>query len=163
MHEAREQHQKQLCVCLLQGVSNRNQEPMRMEEELRNDLVWEIIRGQCISKSNGYVAVPDTATGGRRIIKSDKVRNYERSFEKQCIIYRDRYIDKPFIFHLVVYESSWAFDLDGAFKILLDKLQDVHAITNDNLCIEIKARKVLDPTNPRVAFALQEVEPRLNF
>lgn len=131
--------------------------------ELRDDLVWEIIRGQCISKSNGYVAVPDTATGGRRIIKSDKVRNYERSFEKQCVIYRDRYIDKPFIFHLVVYESSWAFDLDGAFKILLDKLQDVHAITNDNLCVEIKARKVLDPANPRVAFALQEVEPRLNF
>lgn len=131
--------------------------------ELRDDLVWEIIRGQCISKSNGYLAVPDTTSGGRRIIKSDKVRNYERSFEKQCIIYRDKYIDKPFIFHLVVYESSWAFDLDGAFKILLDKLQDVHAITNDNLCVEIKARKVLDPTNPRVAFALQEVEPRLNF
>lgn len=129
-------------------------------EKLRKDLVWEKIDGQVISKSNGYICVPDSA-GGRRIIKSDKVREYERSFDKQCVIYRDKNISRPFKLHLIVYESSWSYDLDGAYKVVLDMLQQVHAIKNDNLCIELFGRKVIDPANPRILFALEETEPTL--
>lgn len=50
---------------------------MRLSDELRQDLAWETILGQVVSKANNYQAVPD-GKGGRRIIKSDKMRNYER-------------------------------------------------------------------------------------
>ena len=43
---------------------------MRLNNELRQDLVWETIFGQVVSKANNYQAVPD-GKGGRRIIKSD--------------------------------------------------------------------------------------------
>lgn len=121
---------------------------------------YEVIRSQIISKSNGYQAVPD-GQGGRRITKSAQVRAYEKEFARQCSIYRDRNISRPFILHLVVYESSWAYDLDGAFKVLLDMLQTVHAIKNDNLCVGIHAVKRIDRDNPRILYALQETEPTL--
>lgn len=128
--------------------------------DLRRDLVWETIRGQVPSKSNSYLAVPDSA-GGRRIIKSEKVRNYERNFARQCTVYRGRGISRPFKLHAVVYESTWSFDLDNAFKAILDNLQYMGAITNDNLCVGINARKAIDRNNPRVTFAIEELEPTL--
>ena len=133
---------------------------MRLSDELRQDLVWETILGQVVSKSNNYEAVPD-GKGGRRIIKSDKMRNYEHSFAQQCRLYRDRLISKPFILHAVVYESTWAFDLDNALKGTLDCLQSARAITNDNLCIAINARKAIDGQNPRLMYAIEETEPTL--
>ena len=131
---------------------------MRLSDELRQDLVWETILGQVVSKANNYQAVPD-GKGGRKIIKSDKMRNYERSFARQCRLYRD--ISKPFILHAVVYESTWAFDLDNALKGTLDCLQSARAITNDNLCIAINARKTIDGQNPRLMYAIEETEPTL--
>lgn len=131
-----------------------------MKGELRKDLQWETIMGQVPSKSNSYLAVPDSA-GGRRIIKDERVRAYERSFATQCTVYRGRNISRPFNLHAVVYESTWSYDLDNAFKALLDNLQYVGAITNDNLCVSITARKAIDPQNPRVMYAIEETEPRL--
>ena len=116
--------------------------------------------GQVPSKSNSYIAVPDSA-GGRRIIKNDHVRDYERSFASQCRLYKGRQISRPFSLHAVVYESTCSYDLDNAFKAVLDCLQMVNAITNDNLCMAIHARKVIDRQNPRVAFAIEELEPTL--
>lgn len=129
-------------------------------KELRKDLVWETIRGQVPSKSNSYLAVPDSA-GGRRIIKNEKVRDYERSFARQCKLYKDKRISRPFRLHAVVYESTHSYDLDNAFKAILDNLQYVGAITNDNLCVGINARKAIDRNDPRVAFAIEELEPTL--
>ena len=133
---------------------------MRFDNELRRDLQWETIFGQVVSKANNYQAVPD-GKGGRRIIKSEKMRQYERSFAKQCRLYRNMGIDRPFILHAVVYESTWAYDLDNALKGTLDCLQSAKAITNDNLCIAINARKAIDSHNPRLMFAIEETEPRL--
>ena len=48
----------------------------------------------------------------------------------------------------------------NSLKTLLDLLQDVKAITNDSLCMEIEAKKVIDRTRPRVTFAIEEFEPR---
>ena len=121
---------------------------------------YEEITSQIVSKSNGYQAVPD-GQGGRRIIKSAQVRAYEKEFDRQCKVYRDRNICRPFILHLIVYESSWAYDLDGAFKVLLDMLQTVHAIKNDNLCVGIHAEKRIDRDHPRILYGIEELEPRL--
>ena len=121
---------------------------------------YETIYGQIISKANNYQAVPDKQ-GNRRIIKTALLRGYEKEFARQCSLYKDRLIDRPFILHVEVFESCRSYDLDNALKTLLDCLQYVGAITNDNLCIEIHATKHIDRQHPRIVFAIQEVEPRL--
>lgn len=120
----------------------------------------ETIFGQIPAKANNYQAVPDGA-GGRRIIKNEVVRAYERSFARQCTIYRGRLIDRPFILEVDVYEESSRFDLDNSLKTLLDCLQQVGAIKNDNLCCRIHAAKHVDPQHPRVTFSLTETEPTM--
>ena len=125
-------------------------------------LTKEIIYGQVVSKANSYMAVPDKQ-GGKRIIKNAKVREYEKSFCKQCKVYRGKYISRPFKLILTVFESSWSFDLDNALKTILDCLQYVRAIKDDNLCIGIDARKAIDRDKPRIEFSIEETEPTLNF
>ena len=123
-------------------------------------LEYETINGQVVSKANNYQAVPD-GNGGKRIIKSSAIREYERTFVSQCKIYRNRNINRPFILHVEVFESSKTYDLDNALKTVLDCLQYVGAITNDNLCVGIRATKHIDRGCPRVTYAIQEVEPSL--
>ena len=120
----------------------------------------EIIFGQVVSKANNY-QVGSGKNGERHIIKSDRLRAYERSFKEQCTIYKDRFIDGPFTLFVTVYESSTRYDLDNALKTILDCLQMVNAITNDNLCAKIVAEKRLDRRMPRVVFAIKEHEPKL--
>ena len=121
---------------------------------------FETINGQILAKANHYLAVPDSE-GGRRIIKDKEFREYERNFMKQCKVYRNRLISHPFILHADVFQSSVRYDLDNSLKTILDLLQDVQAITNDNLCIGIQATKHIDPKNPRVEFSIQETEPTI--
>lgn len=121
----------------------------------------EVINGQILAKANHYQAVPDTATGGSRIILDEAFRRYAQSFKQQCHIYAGRGIDRPFLLFCHVWHSNRRFDLDNSLKTLLDLLQDVGAITDDNLCIGIQAVKHVDPQNPRVEFAIGETEPRL--
>ena len=120
----------------------------------------ETIYGQVVSKANSYMAVPDSA-GGRRIIKNDSIRTYERNFSDQCRIYRDRKISRPFRLHIIVYESKAAYDLDNCLKTILDCLQYAGAIKDDNLCVGINATKKIDRKNPRIVYGIEETEPRL--
>ena len=120
----------------------------------------ETIYGQVIAKANNYQAVPD-GQGGRRIIKSEEIRQYERSFLSQCRIYRNRYISRPFRLVVKVFESSRRYDLDNSIKTILDCLQYAKAIKDDNLCIGIEASKHIDRQRPRVEYSLVETEPRL--
>ena len=122
----------------------------------------EIIYGQVVSKANNYMAVPGN-NGEKRIIKSAEVRNYEKSFLRQCKVYRNRLISRPFKFVVDVFESSMRYDLDNALKTLLDCLQYARAITDDNKCRQILATKHIDPKNPRVVFSIEEYEPRLFY
>ena len=122
----------------------------------------ETIYGQVIAKANNYQAVPD-GQGGRRIIKSDEVRRYERSFLNQCKVYRNRYISRPFRLIVKVFESSSRYDLDNSLKTILDCLQYAKAIKDDNLCVGIEAEKRVDRTRPRIEYRLVELEPKLNF
>lgn len=116
----------------------------------------ETIFGQVIAKANHYQAVPGKF-GAKRIIKDEKIRAYEKSFMQQCKIYRNKGISSRFRLFVRVYHSSVRFDLDNSLKTLLDCLQMVGAITDDKLCFQIEAVKKIDRYNPRIEFALLEV------
>lgn len=116
----------------------------------------EVIHGQIIAKANHYQAVPGKF-GKKRIIKDEVIRAYERSFIKQCKVYRNRRISSRFRLFVRVWHSSERFDLDNSLKTLLDCLQMVNAITDDKLCYQIEAEKHLDKYHPRIEFALLEV------
>ena len=117
--------------------------------------VVEIIYGQVIAKANHYQAVPDK-DGGRRIIKDERIRAYERSFMEQCRLYRNRHISNRFKLFARVYHSTERYDLDNSLKTLLDCLQMAGAITDDKLCFRIDAEKFIDRYRPRVEFAIVE-------
>lgn len=119
----------------------------------------EIIYGQIVSKANNYTV--GDGKGGKHIVKTSLMRDYERSFIRQCQVYRNRLINGRFTLFAKVYESNPRYDLDNALKTLLDCLQMAGAITNDNLCIKIVAEKHIDRITPRVEFWLKEHEPQL--
>lgn len=122
------------------------------------EMETETIYGQVIPKSNNYMTVPnDNGHGGRRLIKNKAMHEYEKSFCLQCRKYRGRNISSNFRLYCVVYQRSKRFDLDNSIKTILDCLQYVGAITDDNLCVEIVAKKRVDKVNPRVEYGLQEV------
>lgn len=122
----------------------------------------ETIYGQVVSKANNYQVGSD-GHGRRYIIKSDAIREYERSFMEQCRIYKDRNINCHFTLYVAVYESSMRFDLDNSLKTLLDCLQMVKAITDDNLCRKIVAEKHIDKYRPRVVFGIEPQQLTFNF
>lgn len=121
----------------------------------------ETIFGQVIAKANHYLVVPDAHTHGKRLIKDEELRAYEKSFIQQCAVYKDRLISRPFKLVIDVYQSSSRFDLDNSLKTILDLLQYVHAISDDNLCVKIDATKHVDRSNPRVVYSIEEYEPSL--
>ncbi len=133
---------------------------MRIEGELRKDLIWEQIDGQCIALKNSY-KIGANKLGERFIVKSQAMKAYEKNFDRQCQIYRDRNISKPCKLHLVVYESSNAFDLDNSVSSVCDALQRNHVVVNDNLIHLLECRKVVDPAHPRICYAVEELEPSL--
>lgn len=119
----------------------------------------EIIYGQVVSKANNYQVAE---SGGRRhIIKSSALREYEKSFLKQCKIYRDRNIKRRFKLSITVWESSTRYDLDNSIKTILDCLQYAKAVSDDKLCVSIDAEKRIDARNPRVEYSIIEYEPEL--
>lgn len=122
------------------------------------EIVREIILGEVVGKANHYMAVPD-GKGGRRIIKDDKIRAYERTFFEQCHVYRGRKINVHFSLSVDVWYSSPRFDLDNSLKTILDCLQYCDCITDDNLCFSIDARKHLTLLQPRVELTLEPLEP----
>lgn len=122
----------------------------------------ETIYGQVVSKANNY-QVGNDKHGQRYIIKSEAIRAYERSFMKQCKVYKDRNINCHFTLYVEVYESSVRYDLDNALKTLLDCLQMVKAITDDNLCRKIVAEKHIDKYRPRVVFGIVPQQLTLDF
>jgi Holliday junction resolvase RusA-like endonuclease len=111
----------------------------------------ETIYGKVPSKSNNY----KVGKGG--FYKSKQVSVFETDFKMQCKVYRDANIDGEFEFYLDVYFKNPASDLDGAFKGVLDCLQQVNAITNDKNCKMIFARKFTDKKTPRIEFEIKTI------
>lgn len=125
-------------------------------------MITETIYGQIVAKANHYMSVPGKG-GTKRIIKDEKIREYERSFIAQCKVYRNRRISSRFRLFVRVYHSSVRFDLDNSLKTLLDCLQMVGAIEDDKLCFQIEAEKKIDKYHPRIEFALLEVNEQKNI
>ena len=121
----------------------------------------ETILGNVVAKANHYAVALNRRTGERHIIKDAELKSYEKSFRAQCKLYKGRLISRPFILHADVFYETNSNDLDNSLKTLLDCLQDVKAITNDNLCREIHAKKHVDKERPRVSFRIEELEPTL--
>ena len=115
----------------------------------------ETIFGTIPSKSNSYMV--GRVNGHPCIVKSNEMKRYERSFIKQCNIYKNRNISTPFRLIVDVYYPDYTHDLDNSLKGLLDNLQYCGAISNDNLCVEIIAKRHYDKYHPRVEFALLEM------
>ena len=116
----------------------------------------EVIHGQIIAKANHYQAVPGKG-GTKRIVKDEVIRAYERTFMEQCKIYRNRHISSRCRLFVKVFHRSIRFDLDNSLKTLLDCLQMVGAITDDKHCFQIEAEKYVDRYNPRIEFAILEI------
>lgn len=119
----------------------------------------QVIMGIIPSKTNrkGIRVIPATATKKAIAIvyKPTAQKEYEASFANQCNKYRNANISQDFEIEADVYFSRRNADLDNAFKCILDCLQEVDAITNDNLCVRIVANKYIDASNPRVEFTLK--------
>ena len=124
------------------------------------EVEMETIRGQIIPKSNNYIAVPGSGSDTKRIVKSQEVRSYEKTFCLQCRKYRNRNISSEFRLYCVVYQRSRRFDLDNSLKTLLDCLQYVHAIVRGDSGEETHrqgepARRVRASGDSRGAVALR--------
>lgn len=123
---------------------------------------YETIFGQMVAKANHYLAVPDK-DGGRRIIKDEAIRAYERDFMRQCTLYKGKRLATPFRLFARVWHGSMRYDLDNSIKTLLDCLQMAGAIVDDKLCVSIQAEKRVDKFHPRVEYALQEIHEETNL
>ncbi len=119
----------------------------------------DVIFGVCPGKASHYQAVPDS-NGGKRIIKDETIRAYERSFVEQCKVYKGRMIDRPFHFIVDVYYPDYKHDLDNSLKTILDCMQYAHCIKDDRYCVKIDATRHYDPIRPRVEFSITETEPK---
>lgn len=117
--------------------------------------MMQTILGQIPSKSNCYRIVTIRSHGS--LAKTESLRKYEKSFYLQCNHYRGKMIKGLFQLKAHVYNSSQRPDLDNAFKILLDCLQQCKAIANDRNCVRIEAEKFVDKERPRVEFEILEV------
>ena len=108
------------------------------------------ILGNVPSKSNCYKVI---RIGNRcGLGKQSQLTSYENSFKLQLLDYKYELIESEFKFVIDVYYNSRRPDLDNSFKVVLDMLQKCKLIKNDNKCIEIQARKLLDKENPRIEF-----------
>ena len=108
------------------------------------------ILGNVPSKSNCYKVIRLGNKCG--LGKQKQLLSYENSFKLQMLNYEYKLIETEFKFVIDVYYPSRRSDLDNSFKVTLDMLQKVGMIKNDNKCIEIQARKLLDKENPRIEF-----------
>lgn len=115
----------------------------------------QIIIGNTPSKSNSYLIIKKNGHGS--LAKSTRLKAYEKSFDLQCNLYRNKNIEGFFEIKLSVYFPSNKSDLDNSLKCILDCLQSCKAIKNDNTCAKITAEKFIDKINPRIEFELIEI------
>lgn len=120
----------------------------------------QIIYGQVPSKSNSYRSI--TINGINKLVKTNEVRKYEKTFLLQCNLYRNLGIQDEFDFYGDIFFRSAKSDLDGCLKVILDCLQKANAIKNDNKCVKIFLRKYIDKDNPRVEFILKKANGENN-
>lgn len=107
------------------------------------------IYGSVPSKSNQY------RISGSRLYKSTEVKRYEADFAKQWVNVGT--IKGYFELRVIAHLKNSLQDLDGIFKVILDNLQRIGAITNDRNCVKIYAEKHIDKTNPRIELTIKSI------
>lgn len=120
-----------------------------------------LIKGQIPSKSNSYMPVIKGKGKKSRacLIKKKELRKWETEFQAQLFNYPNPKIIGHFEMTLVVYFQSWASDLDGCLKGVLDCIQSVGWIKNDRDCAVLsRLEKRVDSVNPRLYFKLKTIE-----
>ena len=117
---------------------------------MQSNTMFFLIKGNCPSKSNGY------RISGNRLVKTALCRRFESQFSVDMDNkFKGIKHNKIFELQIIVYFSSYASDIDGCSKILLDCLGMYDVIKNDNKCIRIsKYEKYVDRKNPRVEMTL---------
>jgi Holliday junction resolvase RusA-like endonuclease len=120
----------------------------------------QVIYGQVPSKSNSYRSI--TINGINKLVKTNEVRKYEKSFLLQCNLYRNLGLQDEFYFYADIFFRSSKSDLDGCLKVVLDCLQKANAIKNDNKCVKIYLRKYIDKVNPRIEFIIKKADGQNN-
>ncbi len=117
---------------------------------IQDNTMYFLIKGNCPSKSNGY------RISGNKLIKTALCRRFESQFSVDMDNkYKGIKYNGIFEVQIKVYFSSYASDIDGCTKILLDCLQKYDVIKNDNKCIRIRDfEKYVDRKNPRVEMKL---------
>jgi len=79
---------------------------------------------------------------GRVSLPSKAYMNFQSLAGEYLIPLRQNYITKPFILHVFYHiKGNYHSDLDNAVTSVLDCLQHYQIISDDDLCIEIHARK----------------------
>lgn len=117
----------------------------KMKQEIK-----EVIRGLIPSKSNSY------RIANNRFFKSKSVTEYEKKFFMQCRS-RNKMIAGYFEIDVKAYYPNERSDLDGAFKLTMDCLQQCKVVKNDNRCIKIVAEKFVDKVDPRIELTIKEI------
>ena len=121
----------------------------------------QVILGVVPAKSNCYRIIilrnKDKDKQHASLAKASALKDYEKGFFLQCNKYRNSNIDTFFQIEIDVYYPNNRSDLDNALKVILDCLQQVKAISNDNLCTRIVANKFIDKLNPRIEFEIKQV------
>lgn len=90
------------------------------------------------------------------LAKTKELQQYEQSFFMQPNMYKNKMIDGEFEFEIDVYYPNRRSDLDNSLKVTLDCLQKMGAFKNDNKCVQILAKKFVDPENPRIEFSIKQ-------
>lgn len=93
------------------------------------------------------------------LVKSQEVKNYERTFALQIPAkLKIKRFNGLFGVKAYVYFKTKASDLDGCLKAFLDCLQKNGIIKNDNNCFKIDIEKRIDKNEPRIEFDIYEIE-----
>jgi len=119
-------------------------------------IVSGIVYGQPQRKDNSRRLIKNRSTGKPMIIKSAKALSYVESFIRQVPKPLRVNIDTPIAVTLTMYYQSNRSDLSA--ELIYDCLQKAGVIKNDRQIVEAHHYKRIDKANPRVCWAVKEIE-----
>ena len=94
--------------------------------------------------------------GAVRVLLSSEARRYQKAVS--LALAGVPTIDYPVVLLIDVYVQRRGTDADACLKSLLDAIEHAGLIRNDNLVCELRVRRYLDATNPRVELEILPVE-----
>ena len=112
--------------------------------------------GQPVSMKNSRQLIPGKGNRRPMIIKSQKAREYEKSFLAQIMDFKGPLIETHVQVKVIAYYASRRPDLDC--ELICDCLQRGGILKNDRQIVIKHFTKKLDPENPRAEITIAELE-----